>query len=252
VRAYAIGALEKLDSTGDWRQNLIHESFVSGGNFIMGITPGNFIDESYEHYVEVEGFYISRSPVTFENYHRFMKSKEEPDDFIPGLERHPKVDLTWFEAIEYAYWANSRLPSEAEWEKAASWLSPAISPNPKKRRYPWGDQFIENNCNMSTSKINRTTPVGKYSPRGDSGYGCMDMAGNVWEWTNTIYRPYPYLISDGREVNTTVGSRVIRGGSYQSGPSYVTCTVRQAFNPYSKRKDIGLRCVLVIPDADQW
>ena len=105
---------------------------------------------------------------------------------------------------------------------------------------------------MGNNKINTTTPVGEFSPQGDSAYGCMDMSGNVWEWTNTIYKPYPYADNDGREESTARGSRVIRGGSYESGLTYVTCTVRQAFDPYSRRNDLGCRCVLVIPDARQW
>jgi len=252
VRAYAIGALEKLDLSGNWRDHLIFESYISGGNFIMGINPGNFADESLEHPVHVNSFYIGKSPVSFADYRRFLSSREEPFDFTPGLERHPIVNITWFDALEYASWANARLPSEAEWEKAASWQPPENFPNPQKRRYPWGNTFEEDHCNLSTSKINTTTPGGKYSPRGDSAYGCMDMSGNVWEWTNTVYLAYPYLANDGRESYTTTGSRVIRGGSFESGPTYVTCTVRLACNPYSRRNDLGCRCVLVIPDASKW
>ena len=105
---------------------------------------------------------------------------------------------------------------------------------------------------MRAGKLNTSTPVGRYSPTGDSFYGCMDMVGNVWEWTNSIFTPYPYYPLDGREEKGNPGSRVIRGGSYECGATYVTCTVRLAFDPYSRRPDLGFRTVVSIPSVKDW
>jgi formylglycine-generating enzyme required for sulfatase activity len=253
VRATTIAALEQLSMDGSWRSSLTKEAYVMPGKFIMGDNQSVFKDESPAHEVLLAGFYISRYPVTNANYKLYSSSISEDFDVSPGMNRFPKIDVNWYEARQYAQWASARLPTEAEWEKAASWHPGTDTIAPHKRIYPWGNDFDENKCNMRASKLNAISRVGKYSAiGGDSYYQCGDMVGNIWEWTSTTFKEYPYRPDDGREEPTADGSRVIRGGSFENGDSYVTCTVRAPFDPYSKRGDLGFRLVLVIPDANSW
>jgi hypothetical protein len=252
VRATAIAALIHLDPTLEWHRYLTRECFVPGSNFPIGTNQGTFSDEGPEHQLSLPDFYICKSPVTNLEYQKFADDVNIPFSFPLGMERHPVVNITWFEAREYARWGNLRLASEPEWEKAASLF---IDKNNHilKLKYPWGNEFDETRCNTQANKINGTTRVGSYSLfQGDSACGCTDMAGNVWEWTSTIFKPYPYRNDDGREDPSGVGSRVLRGGSYKSGASYVTCTARQPFDPYSKRGDVGFRCLIDLPDVNLW
>lgn len=252
VRSAAAAALSRLDPSLQWHRYLVKECYVPAGEFIQGTYQGNFEDEGPAHSIYLPGFYIGKTPVTNQEYQRFAEDTNLLFSFPMGMDRHPVVNVTWFEAREYVNWGSLRLPTEAEWEKAASW-APDETLGFTKRRYPWGNYFDEAKCNMRAHKLNGTTRVGSFSQaNGDSPWGCTDMAGNVWEWTSTLFKPYPYNPDDGREDPSAVGSRVIRGGSYKSGSSYVTCTVRLPFDPYSKREDIGFRYVLNLPDVDQW
>ena len=89
-----------------------------------------------------------------------------------------------------------------------------------------------------------TTPVGQYSPQGDSPYGAADMAGNVWEWTSTLYRDYPYDAGDGRENQEEVDARVVRGGSFLSSRRYVRCAYRLGYSPGYRDYGFGFRVVV--------
>jgi formylglycine-generating enzyme required for sulfatase activity len=127
--------------------------------------------------------------------------------------------VKWTDAMEYCKWLNNklkaelpsglvvRLPTEAEWGKA--------SRGTDGREYPWGNEFDKDKCNSSKgSKRGSTTPVGLYSPQGDSPYGCADMAGNVWEWTHSLKKDYPYSFDDNREFEKNSVIHVLRGGSF--------------------------------------
>jgi formylglycine-generating enzyme required for sulfatase activity len=123
------------------------------------------------------------------------------------------VNVSWDDALAYCRWLSQvsgqsiTLPSEAQWEKAARG-------DKDKRAYPWGDTWNKTKCNTAELGLGDTTPVGIF-PEGASPYGCLDMAGNVWEWTRSAYHEYPYDPADGREdLNGTDVLRVLRGGSW--------------------------------------
>jgi formylglycine-generating enzyme required for sulfatase activity len=163
---------------------------------------------------------MARFPVTNELYNAYIKSKgiKHPVDGWGKKKDHPVVNISWNDAVEYRKWVNNlqkaelpsglvlRLPTEAEWEKAARGTD--------GREYPWGDQFDEDKCNTVEGEKGGTTSIGSYSPRSDSPYGCADLAGNVWEWVSSLHKPYPYNAADGRENLDSSASRVLRGGSF--------------------------------------
>ena len=173
--------------------------------------------------MHLDEYWIGKYPVTNAQYKAFVEASghQQPDHFkngkIPkGKNDHPVVEVSWHDARAFCDWASQisdaviRLPTEAEWEKAAR--------GKEGRIYPWGDQKPDVGlCNFDQN-IGGTTLVGRYSPAGDSPYGCADMAGNVWEWTSSLKKDYPYRAGDGRE-NLEAGDdvhRVLRGGSWLS------------------------------------
>lgn len=183
--------------------------FVPGGEFMMGADSGS-PDESPQHKVHVEAFWIDRYEVTNEQYDRCVEEgycapSRCPDDDRVNAASPPVVCVGWRDAVQYARWAGGRLPTEAEWEKAARGTD--------GREYPWGDQFDPTRCNHGLGGINLSTRPGQHSPQGDSPYGVANMAGNVCEWTSSLYRDYPYDPDDGREDPDSDEARVVRGGS---------------------------------------
>jgi formylglycine-generating enzyme required for sulfatase activity len=199
----------------------------------------------------VNSFYLARFPVTNGAWHEFIQAggyrdarywtqtgwawaqahrREFPHRWGDNVWRdtpdHPVQWLTWYEAMAYARWmalqtgAPYRLPTEAEWEKAASW-DPV---NRIKREYPWGDSFDWSFCNL---RGQWTTPVGSHSPRGDTPDGLADMAGQVWQWTSSRRLPYPYKPDVAREDPEAEGERAMRGGCWANqSPEDARCTGR--------------------------
>jgi formylglycine-generating enzyme required for sulfatase activity len=217
--------------------NSIEFMRVSAGEFLMG---SNIKDEdSYEfehpqHLVDIPySYWITRFPITNEIYNFYVKANkiEHPVPQWEVKKNHPVVQVSWKDTVKYCKWLDNtingnfptgwtfRLPTEAEWEKAAR--------GDDGRLFPWGSKFDKNVCNINEGSRGYTTPVGQYSPEGDSPYGCADMAGNVWEWTHSLWKDYPYLINDGREEEETKDAfRVLRGGAFNCSRKFVRCAYR--------------------------
>ncbi len=238
---------------------------IPAGPFIMGSAERG--EEGPVHQVWLDAYWIARYPVTNAEYAEFIaaggyrewiywteagwewrekKQRTQPREWrkLRGKCDHPVRYITWYEAVAYARWRGAMLPSEAQWEKAArgglqipnpqypiSNIQLVDNPNPE-RKYPWGDQFDSNKCNTSESRIRDTTPVGSYSPQGDSPYGVADMTGNAWEWTSSLFSPYPYRGEDGREdLGAKGGRRVLRGGSFYFNLWFARCSSRHYLDP---------------------
>jgi len=162
---------------------------------------------------------------------------------------HPVVHVSRKDALAFCAWLNPlcgselpgfkpSLPSELEWEKAARGEYGNI--------WPWGNEFDPQHCNFAESTGKGTTAVGAFSPRGDSPYGAADMAGNVWEWTRSIHRSYPYDPSDGREDASIQDQPfVVRGGSFITDRRRVRCAYRLRGMPGDRYNSLGFRVVLL-------
>ncbi|MFQ5912077.1 MAG: formylglycine-generating enzyme family protein [Nitrospinota bacterium] len=217
---------------------------VPAGPFLMGDWLGR-PNERPPLRVHLDAFEIDIYEVTNGQYSRFMQEREKegtpvrkPDYWISpefNAPRQPVVGITWYEARAYCAWAGKRLPTEAEWEKAARGTD--------GRRYPWGDIFHAERANSALSGVDRPTPVATY-PAGRSPYGLHDMAGNVWEWTATPYGEHYYRVSPLRNPQGPKDGwlKVIRGGSWMNGPDQIRTGVRFRLDPVVKWKRVGFRC----------
>ena len=219
-----------------------------------------FEDSYPQHSITLPTFWISKYPVTNRLFRDFVtnrgyenpqwwKFSSQAEFFRKSLkercprywhdpkwngDNYPVVGVSWYEAVASCQWLTQkwrdegklakdeslRLPTEAEWEKAASW----DGKNQRKRRFPWGDEYDEALANAD-GKIGRTSPVGVYPNA--SPCGALDMAGNVWEWCQTRWTKYPYKPDD-REGLMGDQSRVLRGGAWYVHPQYVACAARSA------------------------
>ena len=163
---------------------------------------------------------------------------------------HPVVCVSWNDALAYVRWLAKatgqpwRLPSEAEWEKAARWDARASV----ARLYPWGDAFDKARCNTSEGGVRATTPVGSY-PSGESPYHVQDIVGNVWEWTSTLYQSYPYRKNDGRENLDSTKNRVLRGGSWGDYSQDARAADRNVLRPLYFDDFEGFRLVFAGPGS---
>jgi formylglycine-generating enzyme required for sulfatase activity len=234
--------------------------YIPSGEFLMGSDEG-VGNETPAHTVRLDAFYIDRYPVTNEEYKRFVDATGHPPpcydvDWVDaseynwdpetrtppmGRENHPVVLVSWEDAQAYAAWAGKRLPTEAEWERAAR--------STDGRRWPWGDEFVKGRCNSKESDAGGTVPVGQYSPDYDSPDGAGDMVGNVWEWTSSLFRPYPYDADDGRESQEASGWRVLRGGSWQNDLDRTRCTARLD-GDFLFYNNVGFRCAVSVQGGE--
>jgi formylglycine-generating enzyme required for sulfatase activity/energy-coupling factor transporter ATP-binding protein EcfA2 len=210
---------------------------VQASEFWMGNDNGSF-EERPTHRVMVETFQIARVPITNTQYALFLNDQKlkSPNHWMSdqppkGTEDNPVVNVSYKDAVLYCRWLGEkigrivRLPTEAEWEKAARG-------DRDKRVYPWGDKWIDFNCNTRELRLDGISSVGLF-PSGASPYGCLDMVGNVWEWTQSCLAPYPYEANDGRGVSPLM-PKVIRGGSWDLNQTYACCTLRT----YSQRPEL--------------
>jgi formylglycine-generating enzyme required for sulfatase activity len=228
---------------------------VPSGKFWIGDDEGDE-EEKPRHRLFLSKYQIGKCPVTNAEFSEFigaggykekrwwtkagwtLKKKEnwsEPRDWGDGQfnkANQPVVSVSWYECIAYCRWLSSEtgqsyhLPSEVEWEKAARGTD--------GRQYPWGNEFETGRLNSGEGEqiVEATTPVGIY-PTGESPYGCLDMAGNVWEWTSTQFRDYKYNPGDGREDPDAEDEvlRVLRGGSWGSNQGDARCSCRYWDDP---------------------
>lgn len=205
-----------------------HQGTYTGldGRPMIHIPAGDFLYGPEKQTLSMEAFLIDKFPVTNLEYKVFIDEtrRTEPQHWRKGVwpegkDNHPVVNVTWEDAAAYAEWAGKRLPTEEEWEKAARGTD--------GRLWPWGDTFNINKCNTSDCGRLDTTPVGQYSPEGDSPYGVADMAGNVWEWIGGKYSPL---------------RMPLRGGNWLDGAPEAQTFSRRMHTPRRKNDFIGFRC----------
>lgn len=227
---------------------------IPAGEFLMGSDPK--LDQRAQLWeqprfrLELPEYYLARAPVTNAQFAAFVRDTghRPPTHWENGapageLAPLPVVFVSWYDAVAYCHWLSEVtgvgycLPSEAEWEKGARGTDGRI--------YPWGDQWEPGRCNTREAGPGEPTPVGLY-PQGDSPYGLLDMAGNVYEWTRSLWGPemkepafpYPYDPSDGREeLEAGRGvMRVLRGGAFYYNAMYARTAHRVKSYP-----DYGVR-----------
>jgi formylglycine-generating enzyme required for sulfatase activity len=222
--------------------------FVPAGEFTMGSSSEQLlkmaeVDEFPQRRVFVDDFYIDLHEVTNAQYKVFLDSTkvEAPPKWIDnsyglGEDGLPVISITWEEATAYAKWVHKRLPTEAEWEKAARGVD--------GRTFPWGDSFDRALANNGEQLM----PIMSY-PAGISVYGCYDMAGNASEWVDGRYEAYPRGPDDflprgvpDRHEMFSKERRVYRGGSWNTFSKYLRCANREHTSPGKKWIYVGFRC----------
>ncbi|MEE9614219.1 MAG: SUMF1/EgtB/PvdO family nonheme iron enzyme [Thermodesulfobacteriota bacterium] len=233
-------------------EEMVH---IPPGEFIMGSVEEDteglaqefgsrkgtfFMDERPERKVRTEGYYIGKYEVTNSSYKKFVDAGHQPPLSWEGgaypdkRGDHPVNNVTWFDAEAYCKWAGKRLPTEEEWEKAAR--------GPDGNRYPWGDEYDEAKANLNKGD---TAPVGSHETD-VSHYGVYDMAGNVMEWVDAWYKPYPGGTFESKEFGEKY--RVLRGssgsamGHYVMGKIFSRSSFRHHYLPGGAGNDGGFRC----------
>ena len=279
MAAFALTAI--VATPNAWAETQVPEDMVlvPGGSFLMGIDKETnadtkkmskikrlkyavsreaFHDEGPAHNITLDTFYLDKYEVSNQQYGEFIKATGHPapaywDDHLRNKPSQPVSGVNWHDATAYCSWANKRLPTEAEWEKAAR--------GPEGYKYPWGNELNSSNANFGRQK-EFTANVDAY-PGGKSSYGAYNMAGNVFEWVSDWYDPNYYknrkdmtnptgpkegafLSNTGTYVDRiAVGKkRVIRGGSWYAPAESITNTHRFWNDPMNNSYGVGLgfRC----------
>jgi iron(II)-dependent oxidoreductase len=257
----------------------VKEVLVKGGLFPMGtdVEPWAYDNERPAHMVDVPSFWIDTAPVSNARYVEFIEAGgyderrwwsdqgwnwrheqglAHPQFWIGqagGWYRNrfgrneplpldePVQHICFYEAEAYASWAGKRLPTEAEWEKAASWDPLAGT----KRRYPWGDDPPRPDLANLEQRLFRPAPIGAY-PGGVSPYGCHQMVGDVWEWTSSDFTAYPGFVyfpyKEYSDVFYDKDYKVLRGGSWATHPMAIRTTFRNWDYPIRRQIFSGFRC----------
>jgi eukaryotic-like serine/threonine-protein kinase len=245
--------------------------YVPAGQFPMGSEFG-LMDEKPVHAVQLDAFWLDRTEVTNEMYRKCVQAEkcDEPSNQLyyndPRYSKHPVAFVSWTNAVTYCSFVDRRLPTEAEWEKAAVW-NPVRN---EKFLYPWGNEY---DCSMGNfddeiqldaslmqdGSVNcdgfaKTAPVGSF-PEGASPYGALDMGGNVWEWVHdafitvdpfntTIQNYYAYSRFENPMgvPPTLTGYRGLRGGSWNWTYGYGRSAYRLGFGKDDTYDGVGFRC----------
>ena len=237
---------------------------IPAGEFQMGSNSGKS-DEKPIHSVYIDAFYMDEYEVTNAEYAAFLNAKGKHTEggktwlnigarieYVAGVyrakggyENHPVLNVSWYGAMAYAAWAGKRLPTEAEWEKAARGNLSGLT-------YPWGNTIDSSKANYNRN-IGDTTAVGRYTA---NGYGLYDMAGNVWEWCLDEYNSGFYAVSPSQNPLSGANSimwildnytgvespRVLRGGSWSNAARNVRVATRNDNPPTSTFNYYGFRC----------
>jgi sulfatase modifying factor 1 len=256
----AIDGLGRTDMRADsmvvvpeqpWRPNPVPEIngmvFVPAGEFLMGSTTQDLrhqaeVDEWPQRRVWVDDFYMDIHEVTNAQYKVFLDSTkiQAPPRWVNGNygigeDGLPVVSVTWNEAAAYARFMGKRLPTEAEWEKAARGVD--------GRRFPWGNEWDPTRANNGE----RLMPIMSF-PEGVSPYGCYDMAGNAAEWVDGVHEAYPrddMVLPQGipdRKEEFRSDKRIYRGGSWNTFAKYLRCANREATGDGKRWVYVGFRC----------
>ena len=243
------------------------EILIPAGEFVMGSTEEEvdaalemcnasygdcerswFADEQPQHTVYLDDYYIDKYEVTTARYQACVdagacdapqaSSSDTRESYFgnPEYADYPVIKVTWFQAEAFCAWEGKRLPTEAEWEKAARGTD--------GRTYPWGNEAPDAGLLNYDENVGDTTPVGSY-PAGASPYGALDMAGNVWEWVNDWYGEDYYRQSprDNPPGPATGAYRVLRGGSWGGSDYDVRSARRINYFPVNWGYSSGFRCV---------
>ncbi|MCO5193717.1 MAG: formylglycine-generating enzyme family protein [Anaerolineae bacterium] len=219
----------------DWPEPALDYDFISAtrirsridGKEMVLVPGGEFLFGKDKVKWYLPPFWMDKTPVTNAEYKRFLDANpihKVPWDwdtssrtYPKGKDIHPVVHVSWHNAVAYAEWVGKQLPTDHQWEKAARGTDGRI--------YPWGDEWVNGYCNTSEAGFGGTTPVGRFSPVGDSPYGCVDMAGNVWEWTAT----------------SVEGGYGLRGGSFDYLRNNARVALVGWFIPVTSDDVIGFR-----------
>jgi len=236
---------------------------IPAGTFLRGSTPEvGLADEHPQREVWVSAFEVDLLPVTFSDFERFIESggyrqrdfwsepgwnalqKEgwsrprfvrEPEWMHVTSERQPVCGVSFWEAEAYASYASKRLPTEAEWEKAARGTD--------GRLYSWGNEWMDGCCSVRGGLVRAAPPVGSF-PNGASPYGALDMAGGVWEWCADWYDASYYAFAPDRDPSgpATGELKVARGGAWNALPLQNRTANRNAWKPSARFSNLGFRC----------
>ncbi|MBI5714545.1 MAG: SUMF1/EgtB/PvdO family nonheme iron enzyme [Chloroflexi bacterium] len=251
-----------LGQLGDPR-NFDEMITIKAGKFWMGsdkkLDRNARDNEMPQHEVDLKEYAIGKYAVTVRQWKKFVEAtKHECDErSLRDYDNRPVRYVTWNDAQAYCKWLTAdlrvlaqrpvaerrglelgglevRLPTEAEWEKAARGTD--------KRIFSWQGEFDADKANVSETGIGTTSAVGCF-PNGASPYGCLDMSGNVWEWCQSKYKPYPYQADDGREViDESNDTRALRGGAWLVYDSLTRASLRYRYDPSNFDNYVGFRC----------
>lgn len=251
------------------KSDLLKESFlgtlcqVPAGSFVIGSDliddPFSLAEERPKHTLYIDDFEIMKSPLSEFYWAAYNREIGTSEVFEGQSKLRPATRISWYEAMAFSAWLTHemwregtlpsdqeiRLPSEAEWEKAARGEGGRI--------YPWGDEFVAGRCNYRKCNMGDVVEFASYSPEGDSPYGVSDMAGNAWDWTISLWGrggakpdfPYPYNKLDGRE-DIFAGPdvrRVVRGGAYYYFDYCLRCATRNLMFPNTRHSGGAVRLI---------